>query len=137
MTTPAQKHNLQELIVALLDIKNAKGESPLSPELELLLKEGLHHTLLPDTLQPGAAEGFQLTYEGIGGLPRQMMWADRNYGAFMKLYARQTIPTIGPVIPPAPDTPLTNDWPEWMDAQRLAYRVAPSSPSDDDDTDIA
>ena len=108
MTTSAQQHNLQELIVALQGIKDAKGDAHLPSDLEGLFEEGLHHALLPDTLQPSAAEIIQLTTEGIGGLPRMILWADRNYGAFMKLYARQTIPTIAPVIPPAPDDhPIT------------------------------
>ena len=117
-----QQHNLSELIVALQALRNEKGDVFLSPELMTLLKEGLHHSLLPQTLQPKAAEAMQLTYEAIGGLPREVLWADRNYGAFMKLYARQTNATIGPVVPPPRDTPTTQEWPDWLTSRRLAYQ---------------
>ena len=132
-----QQHNLSELIVALQALKTEKGDFILSHDLLTLLKEGLHHSLLPHTLQPKAAEAMQLTYEAIGGLPREVLWADKNYGAFMKLYARQTSATIGPVVPPPRDTPSQQEWPEWLTLRRLAYQEVPmegaSAPNEDTD----
>lgn len=132
----ARDHNLMELIVALEGIKDGKNESLLSPELRHLLKEGLHHNHMPETLQVSAAENFQLTHQIIGGIARQALWADRNYGAFMKLYARQTAQTMEPVIPPPRESAQRDEWPEWMTQQRLAYRLpSPDSPADDEDPD--
>src|SRR5678816_813442 len=122
MTTASQQHNLTELLVALQGIKGAKNESPLSPELEMLLKEGLHHSHLPPTLQPSAAEAFQLAFEAWGGVPRLLLFADRYPGAFLKLYARQTAMTMEPVLPPPRETQQRDEWPEWLTARRLAYQ---------------
>lgn len=137
MTTPAQKYNLQELIVALQGIKNAKNESPLSPELELLLSAGLHHSQLPATLHTSAAEAFQLAFEAWGGIPRLLLFADRYPGSFLKLYARQTAQTIFPVLPPPQESPMTHEWPEYLDRERLAYRLdvdqQGNSPDEDPD----
>ena len=134
MTTSAQQHNLQELIVALQGNDGVK----LSHELIELLKAGLHHAHMPDTLKVSAAEMLQLTVEGVGGLPRMLLWGDRNYNQLMKLYARQTSATIGPVLPPPRETTFEQEWPEWMTARRLAYQEAPQVPtqesSDDEDT---
>ena len=136
MSTPTQERNLQELIIALQGIQEGK-EPLLSPSLMVLLREGLHHSLLPDSLKPSAAEAMQLTFEATGGLPRAVLWADRNYSAFMKIYARQTAQTIEPVVPPPRTTTAHNEWPEWMDAQRLSYRSTTPTPThdptDDDD----
>jgi hypothetical protein len=123
MTTSSQKYNLQELLVALQGIKNNKNESPLSPELEMLLKSGLHHSCLPDTLHTSAAEAFQLAFEAWGGIPRLLLFADRYPGSFLKLYARQTAATMAPVIPQPLLQQDNQEWPEWMNAQRLQYRL--------------
>ena len=113
--------NLQELIVALSKLKHDDGKPQTSIDLQTLIDAGLHHAHLPDSLKVSAAEMFQLTAEGIGGLPRMMMWADRYPASFYKLYARQTIPTITPVLPKAPEA-ATQEWPSWLTARRLAYQ---------------
>lgn len=124
-----QQINLQELVVLLSKATDAKGNQTISPEMQELIENGSHHVHMPDSLKPSAAEAFQLAFEGIGGLPRLLRWADRYPASFYKLYARQTIPTIAPVLPRAPEA-ATQDWPEWLTNRRLAYQ-------EDDLTDIA
>jgi hypothetical protein len=118
MSTPVQKVNLQELVAAL----RGMDEAHLSPELTMLLDQGLHHAHLPPALQTGAAEAFQLAFEAWGGIPRLLMFADRYPGAFLKLYARQTAPTMAPVLPKETSTPDAAQWPEWLTHRRLAYQ---------------
>jgi hypothetical protein len=65
-----------------------------------------------------------------------IQWADRYPSSFYKLYARQTIPTIQPVIP-TPEEKQTAPWPEWLTHRRLAYqeevdRVADALDGDED-----
>jgi len=118
MSTPTQKVNLQELVGAMQGME----EAHLSPELTLLLEQGLHHAHLPPTLHTGAAEAFQLAFEAWGGIPRLLLFADKYPGAFLKLYARQTAPTIAPVLPKQETTLDTLPWPEWLTQRRLAYQ---------------
>lgn len=119
--TSAQQTNLSELVATL-----AK-DTELSAELADLVNKGLHHVHLPPTLQPKAAEALQLSFEGMGGLPRLLLWADAHPAAFYKLFARMVIPTINPVIPPTA-TPTAAEWPEWLTARRLAYQEAGLTP---------
>ena len=116
MTTP-QQHNLQELVSQLAN----ESKLSLTDEMKELIVSGLHHVFLPDPLRPKAAEAFQLAFEAIGGLPRLLMWADAHPAAFYKLFARQTIPTITPVLPP-PLHAAQEEWPAWLTARRLAYQ---------------
>ena len=124
MTTSAQQVNLQELVTAL---KGLDGDH-LSNDLRMLLDEGLHHTHLPSSLHTSAAEAFQLAFEAWGGIPRLLLFADRYPGAFLKLYARQTAPTIAPVLPKQAESAGPQaEWPEWLTHRRLAYQEAPPS----------
>jgi len=138
MSTPIQKTNLEELLGALLSIRTGNlDQSPLSRELEMLIEQGVHQTNLPHPLHTSAAEAFQLAFEAWGGLPRLLLFADRYPGSFLKLYARQTAPTITPVLPKAEAIQQIDDWPPWMTSRRLAYQEGPAStteaPTDDDD----
>ena len=116
-----QTTNLGELIIALQALKDEKGNATLSPDLMDLLGNGLHPSVLPPTLDVGAAEMFQLTAKAIGGLPRMIHWADRYPAAFYKLYARQMMPTMAPVLP-EPQGAAEQEWPEWLTNRRLAYQ---------------
>lgn len=115
--TPSQlQTNLSELVTALAE------DPQISPEMKDLIERGLHHVFLPETLQPRSAEAFQLAFEGIGGLPRLMKWADQNPSKFFNLFARMIGPTISPVLPRPQQT--NQVWPEWLSARRLAYQEA-------------
>ena len=111
--------NLREMVLALT---SPEHEELLSPDLIELIQRGLHthDPDFPDTLKPRAAEAFQTTFELMGGLPRMLLWADRNPGKFYQLFARQTLPTIAPVLPTT-QAQKPQDWPEWLTARRLAY----------------
>lgn len=120
--TPVQR-NLQEMAASIVALKLDKDDehTVASPELTALMEQGLHHVLLPQTLQPKAAEAFQLAFEAMGGLPRLTLWADRYPASFYKLYARMIAATAAPILP---DPPARNveQWPEWLSARRLAYQ---------------
>ena len=109
-----QQTNLFELVAEL-------AKSDVSDEMKLLIERGLHAMFLPPSLQPKAAEAFQLAFEGMGGLPRLLQWADAHPAAFYKLFARQTIPTIAPNLPP-PTASAHDDFPPWLTARRLLYQ---------------
>lgn len=123
----AKQFNLQELVVALSQMEETIKDITrpvISMDLQQLIAEGLHHSHMPETLQDvKAAEAFQLAFEAIGGLPRLALWADRYPAAFYKLLARQTIPTIAPVLP-APELKKMDEWPDWVTHRRLAYQEA-------------
>jgi hypothetical protein len=116
----AKQYNLQELITGMAAPGDDGAPSPISDDLRDLIKRGLHHVFLPDTLKPKAAESMQLAMEGIGGLPRLIQWADRNPSKFYNLYARMIGPTIAPVLPKPEEQ--THVWPEWLSHRRLAYQ---------------
>lgn len=122
MTPSQQQTNLLELVTAL------KDDPQISPEMQSLIERGLHHVFLPDSLKVKSAEAFQLTYEGIGGLPRLMQWADKNPTKFFQLFARMIGPTVAPVLP-TPQT-TTQAWPEWLTSRRLAYQESAEVASD-------
>jgi hypothetical protein len=130
-----QQVNLQELIGALEKLTHEDGKPAMSADFRQLVEAGLHHALMPQTLQPKAAESFQLAFEAMGGLPRLAQWADRYPASFYKLYARQTIPTITPVLPQV-DKVTEQAWPEWLTHRRLAYqeedRLQDASDADED-----
>ena len=125
--------NLQELVVELSKAQDPKGNSLTSEDFRDLVSRGLHHVHLPQAMHPKAAEALQAAFEGMGGLPRLLLWADAHPAHFYKLFARMVIPTIQPVLP----TPQTqkDEWPEWLTARRLAYQEAGFRPSTADDTD--
>jgi len=126
---PDQTTHLGELIIALQALKDGKGDPTLSQELIDLLGNGLHPAVLPASLNVGAAEMFHLTAVGMGGLPRMLRWADRYPAAFYKLYARQMMPTMAPVLP-EPEGQKAQEWPEWLSARRLAYQESGLSITD-------
>lgn len=117
----AKQVNLQELVTDLArKDKDHHDDLAISPEMQALLDRGLHHVFLPPTLRPRAAEALQLAFEGIGGLPRLMMWADKNPTKFYNLFARMVPPTIAPVLPPP--ALAEHSWPSWLTSRRLAYQ---------------
>lgn len=119
--TPKQQ-NLMELVTEMIQ-DDENGDPLVSEDFKELVLRGIHHTHLPDTLQPKAAEMLQLAAEAIGGLPRLIQFADRHPAAFYKLYARMVAQTITPVLPPPTET-TKEDWPEWLTHRRLAYQEA-------------
>lgn len=133
--------HLQELVNELKSLAHPDGTPVASPDLISLLESGLHHAYLPNDLQPAAAEAIQMAFEAIGGVPRLAMWADRYPANFYKLYARQTIPTIAPVLPSPPEA-AQQEWPAWLTSRRLAYQEAGitlgkgTHTDDDDATDV-
>lgn len=125
--------NLTELVTQLNNLEDEKGNPEMSPEFRRLVQEGLHHVHLPPSMHPKAAEALQVAFEGMGGLPRLLKWADDHPAQFYKLFARMVIPTITPVLPQPSQT--REEWPEWLSHRRLAYQEAgfqPSSPVADD-----
>ena len=79
----------------------------------------------------------------MGGTQRMLLWADKYPASFYKLYARQIIPTIAPVLPQPPKA-SEQEWPAWLTARRLSYQEAgfrptnqqPDEPDAMDDPDI-
>lgn len=130
------QHNLSELVQQLNQLETPKGEPEMSHDFRDLVEKGLHHVHLPPSLHPKAAEALQTTFEGMGGLPRMLLWADKYPAQFYKLFARMVIPTITPVLPSPATT--KEEWPEWLTARRLAYqeagfRTGVAPPTDMDD----
>jgi hypothetical protein len=126
--------NLSELVAEL--VKETGDDSLVSEEFRQLMEAGLHHVHFPPTAHPAPAEAFQRAFEGMGGLSRLLLWADKHPASFYKLYARMLIPTIQPILP----LPATQkeEWPEWLTARRLAYQESgfiPTSPDDPDAMD--
>ena len=133
--------NLRELVEALGTTPPQSPDSRplLSPDLIDLIERGLHthDPLYPSSLRPRAAEAFHTTFELMGGLPRMLLWADRNPTKFYQMYARQTLPTIAPVLPLSQQSARPADWPEWLTQRRLAYQeaataVVPQAEAQDD-----
>ncbi len=125
--------NLQELVVELSKAEDAKHNPLMSEDFRDLVARGLHHVHLPPAMHPKAAEALQTAFEGMGGLPRLLQWADAHPAHFYKLFARMVIPTIQPVLPTP--TQQKDEWPEWLTARRLAYQEAgflPNRPADDE-----
>lgn len=126
--------HLQELVQALESTPD-NGPNPedgvIGRDLRLLLEAGLHPSDLPDDLKKGPAEAFAQTFEAMGGLPRLVMWADRNPGHFYKLFARLLIQTAAPITPHTADPAqkAADQWPEWLTARRLAYQEAGFGPT--------
>ncbi len=126
--------HLNELAQALASTPDIAAEDPtrgiIGPDLRLLLEAGLHPSDLPDDLKKGPAEAFAQTFEAMGGLPRLVMWADRNPGHFYKLFARLLIQTAAPITPHTADPAqkAADQWPEWLTARRLAYQEAGFAP---------
>lgn len=112
--------NLTELVVQLDKLEDEKGNPEMSPQFRKLVENGLHHVHLPPASHPAAAEALQRAFEGIGGLPRLLLWADEHPAQFYKLFARMVIPTITPVLPQPQQT--KEEWPEWLTSRRLAYQ---------------
>ncbi len=90
---------------------------------------------LVGTPQPSAAQAFQQTFEQMGGLERLLIWADRYPASFYKLYARQIVPTIAPVLPQPPKA-SQQEWPAWLLARRLSYQEAGFRPADPNGPDV-
>lgn len=117
--TDAKQYNLQELVTGL-SAEGDDGAPQVSEDMKSLIRRGLHHVFLPDTLRPKAAEANQMAFEGIGGIARYIQWADRNPGKFYALHARMIPQTIAPVLP-QPEA-VNHVWPEWLSQRRLRYQ---------------
>jgi hypothetical protein len=100
-----------------------KPSFDLSPELTYLRDQGL-----VGNPEPSAALAFQKTFEQMGGTQRMLLWADKYPASFYKLYARQIIPTISPVLP-QPAKASEQEWPAWLTARRLSYQEAGFKPT--------
>lgn len=111
--------NLVNLVLAL-----STEDGLLSKDLRDLMDSGIMEDL-PDTLRGNAPQNFQAAFEAMGGLPRLLLYADRNPAAFYKLYAR-LIRNVDP--PPEPPPPP----PQWLDNERLTYGQGSSAPTDVD-----
>jgi hypothetical protein len=124
--------NMTELVTELSKVK--EGEDPLmSPEFRRLVEDGLHHVHLPPHMHGAAAQSLQAAFEGMGGLPRLLLWADQHPSSFYKLFARMVIPTISPVLPQP--TQIKEEWPSWLTARRLAYQESGFTTPNPDDND--
>jgi hypothetical protein len=117
--TDTKQYNLQELVTGL-STQGDGGGPQISEDMADLIRRGLHHVFLPDSLRPKAAESMQMAFEGIGGLPRLIQWADRNPSKFFNLFSRMIPATMAPVLPQ--EQQLDQVWPEWLSARRLAYQ---------------
>lgn len=117
-------NHLATLVTAL-----SSEDGLVSKDLRLLLDAGLLEDL-PDTLRGNAPQNFQLAFEGMGGLTRLLLYADRNPGAFYKLYARMLRNVDAQPDPPPPP-------PQWLQPERLSYgqltSTSTSDPMEDDD----
>lgn len=109
--------NLANLVLAL-----STEDGLLSKDLRDLMDSGIMEDL-PDTLRGNAPQNFQAAFEAMGGLPRLLLYADRNPAAFYKLYAR-LIRNVDP--PPEPPPPP----PQWLAPDRLSFGGS-SATSDD------
>jgi hypothetical protein len=128
------KTNLTELVSELDKSEDDKGVPYMSPQFRHLVQAGLHHVHLPDNMHGAAAESLQAVFEGMGGMPRMLLWADEHPSSFYKLFARMVIPTIAPVLPQATAQELPD--PPWLTARRLAYQESGFNPlPGDDDVD--
>lgn len=115
----AQELNLKELVEALA---GGPGDDSISKDLRALLEKGLATSSLPGTLKDvRAAQALQLAFEGMGGLPRLLLWADKYPASFYKLYARMVAATVTPVLPTPPQQ-QEQEWPSWLTQRRLAYQ---------------
>jgi hypothetical protein len=116
--------NLQELVTSLTQASEDEHGNVVAPaaseDMRLLIERGLHHVFLPDTLKPKAAEAFHLAFEGIGGLSRLMLWADKNPSKFFQIYARQIAATMAPVLPQQQVN--VQVFPDWLTSRRLQYQ---------------
>ena len=101
----------------------------LSEELTQLREAGL-----VGGPEPSAAQAFQQAHEQMGGVARLFMWGDAHPASFYKLFARQIIPTIAPVLPKPPPV-SQQEWPAWLTARRLSYQEAGFRPIVQDDED--
>lgn len=120
-------NNLNELVQALHSTPVDEEASPLfSEDLRNLIESGLHPSDIPESLNRGPAEAFAAAFEAIGGLPRLILYADRNPQAFYKLFARLLVQTSAPITPHTADPAqkAADQWPEWLTQRRLAYQEA-------------
>lgn len=112
--------NLRELVTLL-----SSGEGLLSEELMAVLMLGP----MPTSLESDdARKNFQRAFDAMGGLPRLLLYADRNPGQFYKLYARMLRQgdDIKPEVPPRP---------QWLSPDRLSYDLLPSPDDEEPDDD--
>jgi hypothetical protein len=119
--------NLGELVQALNATPSDEDNSPLlSDDLRNLIESGLHPQDIPQSLNAGPAEAFVQAFHSIGGLPRLILFADRNPAAFYKLFARLLIQTSAPITPITSDVAAqaAQQWPDWLTNRRLAYQEA-------------
>ena len=107
------KPNLAALVLAL-----STGEGIISDELRMLVDSGITADI-PDSLSGTPVQNFQMAFEAMGGLPRLLLYADRNPGAFYKLYARMIRQSSDVPEPPPP-------LPEWVSPERLSYTRGPT-----------
>lgn len=125
--------NLQELVTALANIQDDDGNPLMSHEFMGLADYGLSHGDLPETLMKMPAEAFMQVFQAMGGLPRLLLYADRNPAAFYKLFARLLVQTSGPLVPKQGDANYVNEFPDWAKTpSRLAYSAVPPTSASDD-----
>lgn len=122
-------------LVTLLSGMTQNDQQLISRELQTLIDNGVHSVDMPSDLNPTEAqEVFRLAFQGIGGLPRLMMYADRNPGQFYKLYARLlTAPTHQD--PNTPEVETLPDWYQSSPALPQSSSSSPPPPEDDEETD--
>lgn len=110
------------------DAMDEMKDMGMSPDFIKLVERGLVGHKLPKALRSAkASQAMQSAFEMIGGVPRLMLWADKNPDKFYQLYARMIPQTIAPVVAELPDSSKREsiDNMPWVAAQRLTYRLAP------------